>query len=480
MNLLKKVIDGGAIFLVRQVFSTIIGVVLSISLTRLLLPSDFGFISFVTIALGVLSLFSDGGLGLYLIQKKDEITSKDISFITNIQLVIYFVFEFLFIIGAFFVTRFSIIDVKGLIYLFVASFSVPFAIFKGGSIILLERKLDFNKIAFIEISEQLLYAFSAIFFTFLGFGVWGIVFSILIKVIGSYLVSIKFISWNYNFRIKGDLQEIKKVIKIGISYQFPAILETFRSAINPIFIGTMFGLTYAGFTDRAILIASIPTSLLGSVWQKVLFPVVARIQNNKHALENLFQKSVYLHSIFDKALYLPLFLLGNSFVSFFIGEKWLPSLPIVYIFALGNIFFSSYSTTGIAFLKGMGMPKILAYWSIIQLPLALISIVFFSNFFGYVGYAIGSQMLWFGIFYSYPTLRSKLNIVCFRAIFVPLISFLITYLVFQYFLLDDIFVDHFILTSILIEICYFSVLYVFDYKKINELFTLLRSRNSLI
>jgi O-antigen/teichoic acid export membrane protein len=62
MNLLNKAIEGGAIFLIRQVFSTLIGVILSITLTRLLLPDDFGYISFVTIVLGALSLFSEGGL----------------------------------------------------------------------------------------------------------------------------------------------------------------------------------------------------------------------------------------------------------------------------------------------------------------------------------------------------------------------------------------------------------------------------------
>jgi O-antigen/teichoic acid export membrane protein len=411
MNLLKKVIEGGSIFFIRQVFSTLIGIILSITLTRLLLPDDFGYISFVTIVLGILSLFSDGGLGLYLIQKKDQISDSEISLITNIQLLIWFLFEILLILSFLYFYSLTSFDIRGLIYLMVASLSVPFAIFKGGAIIVLERKLDFGKIALVEISEQLLYAVFAIGFTFLGLGVWGIVFSILIKLFGSFLVSNNLGAWKYSYKQVLEFPKIRQILITGISYQFPSILETFRSSINPILIGSLFGMKSAGFTDRSILIASIPVSLLGSVWQKVLFPLVSRLQNDKTSLEKLFEKSIYLHSIFDKALYLPLFLLGSSYISFFIGDKWLPILPSVLVFALGNILFSGYSSTSTAFLKGLGYPKVLAYWSMIQLPLAIVSIALFSNTYGFIGYAIGSQFLWLGVFYSYPVISKKINLV---------------------------------------------------------------------
>jgi O-antigen/teichoic acid export membrane protein len=227
------------------------------------------------------------------------------------------------------------------------------------------------------------------------------------------------------------------------------------------------------------LIASIPVSLLGSVWQKVLFPIVSRLQNDKIRLEILFDKSVHLHSIFDKALYLPLFLLGNSYISFFIGDKWLPVLPSVLIFATGNILFSGYSTTTIAYLKGMGFPKVLAYWSIFQLPIAIIAISLFSNLFGFIGYAIGSQFLWLGIFYSYPILKNNINIVFLKPILYPLFSFGATYITFKYFILNHFLTEHFIFASLLILLFYFTLLIIIDYSQIKSLWLLYNNRNKV-
>jgi O-antigen/teichoic acid export membrane protein len=476
MSLLKKIIGGGIVYFIRQILITIIGIVVTLTLTRLLQPADFGYISFVTIVLGAITLLSDGGLGLPLVQKKGDVTAEELSKIAYIQLGFWLVFEFICLIIYFFYNNFSNIDVKGLLYLTVATTSIPFAILKSGSIIMLERKLAFNKIAIIEVCEQLIYTLFAIILTLLNFGVWGIVIATILKVFLTYLLARYFYRWNFRIPNKNSSKiELLNILKTGISYQFPSILETARNAINPLFIGTIYGMKYAGFTDRAILVASLPVSLLGSVWQKILFPLVARIQTDKKTLENLFSKSVYIHSIFDKALYLPLFLFGSSYITFFIGEKWLPILPVVLIFSFGNILFSAYSSTSIAFFRGLGKPKILAYWSMIQLPLAIISIFCFSQFYGFIGYALGSQMLWAGVFYNYSKLKKHLDLLFLKSIIIPLVAFLATYIAIKFIFNYDYTQKHFIFFSILSEIIYFFILTIIDYKRVSGLFFIIKN-----
>jgi len=174
MSLLKKIIGGGIVYFIRQILITIIGIIVTLTLTRLLQPADFGYISFVTIVLGAITLLSDGGLGLPLVQKKGDVTAEELSQIAYIQLGFWLVFEFICLIIYYFYNNFSNIDVKGLLYLIVATTSIPFAILKSGSIIMLERKLAFNKIAIIEVCEQLIYTLFAIILTLLNFGVWGL------------------------------------------------------------------------------------------------------------------------------------------------------------------------------------------------------------------------------------------------------------------------------------------------------------------
>ncbi len=476
-KLSKKIFKGSLIYSARQVIVTILGLVTTLTITRILQPADFGYVSFVTIILSSMTLLSDGGLGVYLIQKKAAIDSNEISLITNLQLIMWSVFQISILLIYVIMLNVSDKDVKGLVFLFAASFSIPIAIFKAGSIINLERTLNFKKIAIIETGEQLTFTIVAIALALLNFGVWGIVLANLAKVCVSFSIARYLAPWKYSFSLfNKKMNEIISLLKKGISYQLPAILETLRAALNPILIGFVFGMKFAGFTDRAILIASIPTSFLGAIWQRILFPLFARIQDDKAKLESTFNLSVYLHSILDKALYLPLILFGPQIITYILGDKWLPSFPVFVIFSIGNCFFAGYSSTIIAFLKGMGLPRVLAYWSFIQFPLALVSVALFSHFFGFIGYAMGSQMLWFGIIYFSIQMKKHVNISVFRSILTPLIAFAASFLCMKYVFVKFHDPTTFVLPSISCLILYFIFLFIMDFRKIFRMLPQLKNK----
>jgi O-antigen/teichoic acid export membrane protein len=467
VNQLPNILLKGTLFYsIRQIVITVVNLATTIFLTRLLLPSDFGYISLVTIVMSVISILSDGGLGVYLIQKKEEATDDDISEITKFQLVIWiFFFLVLFIIWLF--PIYGKISKDGIFYLLISSISIPFSILKAASIIKLERGLIFNRIALIESLEQVTYSLITISLGYFGFGVWGIVFAIISKAFFSFTLSFILSPVKFNFFTPLRIQELKKVVVIGLSYQIPSILETLRSLLNPLLIGLTLGMKFSGYTDRGILIASIPTTFLGTVWQKILFPLVARIQGEKKMLSSIYENSVYFHSIIDKAIYLPFFLHGQEIISYFIGDKWLPIYPFILIFACGNILFSSYTTTTIAFFKGLGFADIMAKWSFFQFPLAIIFISFFTYFYGFYGFALGSQVLWVGIFYFNIYLNKTLKVYFFRSIFVPLISFSITYLIFK-FLFYGYNLNIYI--KIVFELlCYLTFIILIDFDKIKSI-----------
>ncbi|MFL0206210.1 oligosaccharide flippase family protein [Aquirufa sp. 2-AUSEE-184A6] len=456
-------LQGSLFYSIRQIIITVVNLATTIFLTRLLLPSDFGYISLVTIVISVISILSDGGLGVYLIQRKEEVSDDDISDITNFQLVIWIsIFLVLFLIWLFPIS--DKISNIGILYLLVSSISIPFSIFKAASIIKLERGLVFNRIALIESLEQITYSIIAISLGYFGFGVWAIVFALVSKAVFSFLLSYVLSPIKFNFFSTLKLRELKKAILIGLSYQIPSIFETLRSLLNPVVIGLTLGMNYSGFTDRGILIASIPTTFLGTVWQKILFPLVARIQGEKKMLSSVYENSLYIHSILDKAIYLPFFLHGKEIISYFIGDKWLPIYPFILIFACGNILFSSYTTTTIAFFKGLGFADVMAKWSLFQFPLAIIFISIFTFFYGFYGFALGSQVLWCGIFYFNKYLNKTLKVSFLRSIIVPLISFLVSYVVFNFAL--DLYNFNLLVLIFFELLFYLIIIFLLDFAKI--------------
>ena len=395
----------------RQLAVTILNLAASLILMRTLLPEDFGYAAIVGVMVGFATILADGGLGVYLVQRRDEITEREVSHITVVQLLLWFVILAvltLLLVGVW------IRDGETTVWLLVwsALWSVPLSIMRSASFNYLDRALNFEAIAVIEVGEQCIYTFVAVCLALSGFGVWSIVTAAIVKPLLGWRLASLYAPWGFvgNFEEK-EKETLKRALRFGFWYQMPGLLETLRSAINPAFIGGVLGLSSAGYVDRSIMVASTPNNFLAVIWRKILFPFVSRIQDDRESAKKTFELSVYIYAVIDKCIYLPLFAFCPDLVRIFLGEKWLPIVPLVYVFVSGNIVFAAYSATAMGFFSGLGDPKIMARWSVVQLVCVWVLAVVFVHFFGKIGYAYACLTLWLGVFYMHYHVRRLIGSV---------------------------------------------------------------------
>ena len=466
-----KILKGTFFYSIRQIVVTLLQFFTSILILRWLNPNEFGSYSVISLVIGLTQIIAEGGFGVYLVQRQKEITSKDLSDVVSFQLIAYFVIHIIVFIIYLFFEKYDL-NSSLLLYVLITIFVIPFTIFRSSNYVCLEKSLSFEKIAFVEVAETLIYSASIIIFAFMGFGVWSFIIGVLFKSILGYLIIKKYNDWKFYFNIPRDKSEIKKALSFGLSYHTPTLINYIRISANPVIIGPILGLAAVGIADRAIFFAGLPLYFIGAVQQKVLFPYFSSIQDSKEKVKANFESLYYVSSIIDKLFYLPLIILAPVFIVHYY-KIWTETIPLFYIAIIGNVIFGSLSFSSFPVLNGIGKTKIIAISSIISVLISWVLLFPLIHFIGLKGYAVLGFVIWIvGFFPGYILLRKNIpNLALVRPFTIPLISFVISLcFVFIMDLNFDLNLIQYILLTVLSIIIYCLNLYVLDKKIIIEIY----------
>ncbi len=166
----RDAVRGGGLLGLRQVFAQALNLAGYAVLARLLAPADIGVLGIALFVFGFLGTIGGGGLQASLIRLPDEPTREDYAAVFTLQEAIMGVIAFVTIVAAPGLATlygrppeeawlFRMVGVT----LFVTSFqAIPAAI--------LERRLDFGKVALVEVSQALAYNVVVVALVWAGFG----------------------------------------------------------------------------------------------------------------------------------------------------------------------------------------------------------------------------------------------------------------------------------------------------------------------
>lgn len=420
----RNVVRGAVSYAFRQVAVTGLSFASSLLLTRLLFPVDFGYIATVNLFLSLIQLVSDGGLGVYLIQRKVEIGDKDLSAVVSLQLGIYLVFHLALSIAT--VVAFALQSNMFLwVMLWVVSFTIPLSLMRSAPLIKMERGLGFQKIALLETAEQIIYALVVVGLAIVHAGAWSFVFASLARAAFGWALASRYAPWRFTFQRVRLTDDLRKGAAFGIKYQLPSLIEIGRAAVTPLMVGGLLGMQSVGYFDRAVFIANLPLFVLATVQKKVLFPYSARMQTNPQVVRKIFEESTYLSAIIDKVLFLPLLLFLPDLMRILFSEKWMPIVPLVYMISAGSVFLGAIAFSSYPILNGLGESHVMAKLSLANLIVAWLLAWPLISSFGLIGYVFSTQILWLGIFYIIAQVRRYIGLTSvWRVVSSPVIAFL--------------------------------------------------------
>lgn len=288
----KRAVKGAFVLTGSRFLLKTISYLGSIFLARLLTPEIFGIFAIVSFVITFFSFFSDAGLGAALIQKKEKLTKKDLTVaFTTQQTLVFILVLLIFILSPAINNHYRLSEDK--IWLIrVFSLSLFLSSLKTIPLILLERKLKFNRVIIPEVVEVISFQVLAVALAFFGFGVWSFIIALLIRGILGVIVLYWLSPWKPS--LSWDFIKAKKLLYFGVPYQANGFIAMIKDAVMPVFVATVVGLKAVGYLNWANTYSKIPIILMSDIF-RISFPSFARIQGRKELLKKSFGKNIKVH-----------------------------------------------------------------------------------------------------------------------------------------------------------------------------------------
>lgn len=310
--------------------------IFGIMITRILLPEDFGLVGMILIFMAVGQTLVDSGFGSALIWKKDP-TPADYStvfyFNISFSLVLYVIFFVLAPIISGFYDEPRLTDLIRVLCLnfILLSFSLI-------QQTVLQKRVDFKLLTYVNVAGSLIAGVIALYMAIKGFGAWAIVIQILAK---SFITSV--LLWIFNkWRplLAFSWISLKELFNYGSKLTAASLIYTVFQYFYFNVIGKLFPVALLGFYTRAVQLQEFPVKTLGSVFNRVVFPIFSTIQNDNERLKNAVRKTLKTMVFFTFPVLFGLIAISDQLIEVVLTEKWLPASDYFKLLCLVGLFYT--------------------------------------------------------------------------------------------------------------------------------------------
>ena len=357
--------------------------VISIVLARILTPADFGIIGIALIFIGLITLVNEMGVAAAVVQKL-EIDSRDIGtmFITSVA--VGLVLAILLAISS---KPISIFFNTPVLSPILRVLSLTFIIGSFGVIqkALLNRKLDFKKIALGETGGILAYGAVAITLAVIGYGVWSIVWGTLANSIMATLLFGFMSHWKPVLLF--DYKKFRETVHFGANVFGTNVINYLRMNLASFITGRYLGNADLGYFSLANTLSSMTVGRISYIVGRVMFPALSKIQDDTERFKNYYLKTIRTISIISFPLLMGLFVLAKPIVLVVDGEKWGMAIVPLQILAVVGLFRSIGSTVGFVLLA-KGRSDIEFKWNLFYL-VAFLLVLLISVRYGLIALVLG-------------------------------------------------------------------------------------------
>jgi len=358
----------------------------TVILARLLDPADFGVFAICQFGVTFFHFFGDAGLGGALIQKKTKPTQAELSSVWHVQFAIAVVVMIGIGFGADGIRLIWTDLPDGAEWVFRAlSFGLFLTVLRVIPSILMERELLFGRLAAVEVVSTLGFYGGSVGFAFAGYTVWALVAGTLLQGVLSTLLVLVLRPWKPSLVF--DMEAFKPIFRFGVPFQIKTLISFVNGAIVPIYAGAALGAASLGLVQWAQSTAYFPLHLV-RIMGRVTFPLYSRLQDDKEAFAETVGRSLQICA-FGTFFFVALFLgMGRNVIHIIFTDKWLPALPLLYIYATA-ITIGFISPVVAAALDASGRPSIVAKLSVAWTLLNWIVVLIATPRWGLVGFAAG-------------------------------------------------------------------------------------------
>ena len=352
-DLSQKVTKGTLWVTVSAICSRGLGLISSIILARLLLPSDFGLLAIATAIVSMMQGLTTTGFGSALIQKQEK--SEDfLNTAWTFELAKYFIlFLILFFLAPLFALFFK--EPAAIAVLRVISFSLIFQGLRNIGIIYFRKKLDFKKQFIFSIVPQIIYIIVVIPLAFILRNVWALVWANVVR--GLVVCVISYIMHPYRPHLDFNINKAKELFNFGKWILGSSIILIIRTQGITMFVGKFLGIPILGFYNRAGAFSTTLFQQLTQIIWQVGYPAYSQLQKVTVRLKRAYLLTLKLLTFSGLPMAGGLLILSWDFTHLFLTDKWIAIVPIIQVLCLSAMIGFITTPAGIMF-QAVGKPSI--------------------------------------------------------------------------------------------------------------------------
>lgn len=308
-------------------------------LARLLTPEDYGLLAYLTIIISISNSIVDSGFSNALIRKKDaQDIDYNTTFITNLVISALIV-ALLFFSAPAIAHFFERSELTLLIRVMSATVIInALAIIQRTRLV---KRVDFKTQTKASLISSISSGVIGIGMAFSGCGVWSLVGQQL-----SRQLLLTICLWIFNRwipRLQFSLQSFRELFGFGWKLLVSGLINTVWNEIYQVVIGKFYSPATLGQYTRATQFSSIFSSNLTGVIQRVSYPVLSELQDDKVLLKAGYKKVIKTSMLVSFVMMLGLAAVAEPMIVVLIGEKWLPAVPMLQIVCFSMMLYPLHS-----------------------------------------------------------------------------------------------------------------------------------------
>lgn len=284
---------------------------------RMLQPAELGLWAVLLMTYRLFTPFVEGGWNRAIIREK-ILTKEQIDTLFTCNVAIGMLAAILLCLGAETIAVFFSVGVFSK-YAFVFSFvfvAIGLGSLRGN---ILQKELQFQRIALIQITSVTVEFVIFLYMLFHGFMIWSLLIPFLIRF---YIQHLSYLFWSdekIDFALK--LRSVLSIFRFARFDLGSQLLNYFYTNIDNIIVGRLFGQTALGFYSLAWDITVKPISFFNPIILRVAFPLMSKAAK---------VKAIYYQILWRVgAVQIPLYIVLGSCMYWIIvliyGSQWLPA-----------------------------------------------------------------------------------------------------------------------------------------------------------
>jgi len=359
-----------------------LGFVVTMILAHLLTPADFGIIGMCNVFIGLALIFEEMGLGAAIIQKKD-LTEAHINSVFYVNVASGAVLAVLIFFASPLIAAYY---KQGLVAPVLRVMSVVFLIASLAVVQknLLMKKMDFKKLAAVEVAAVFVGGVVGITCALSGLGVWSLVAQLLSGNAVTTLLLWALSDWRPRRIFSKD--RFMELFGFSANLTGANLLDNVSYYLPQLILGRFLGVNAVGYFTIAAYLMEIPRVHLTVVFAKVMFPAFSIVQDNLAKVRENYLKYIQYIAVVTFPIYAGYIVVAPEAILTIYGSQWVPVILLIQILSVMGLRTSVTTTVGTIF-RSQGRTDIHLRWGLINIALRTL-FIFAGIPFGIEGVAV--------------------------------------------------------------------------------------------